>query len=91
MMKNNRNGFSSVELLVVITIIGILVALLIPTLSQAMKRARQIHCFICRVGHRPSGNTAWMLLNMTFSTCCPGIPMMTNGEFFVPVSLSNVM
>lgn len=37
----NRRGFTLVELLVVITIIGILISLLVPTLAAAMKRARE--------------------------------------------------
>ena len=76
-MSRNRNGFTLVELLVVISIIAILLGILMPALAGARKAARKV---VCKANLHGCGIAFRMYLDdnnntMPFAEAMPTIPL----------------
>jgi len=77
---NRKRAFTLIELLVVIAIIGVLAALLLPTLAAAKRRALQIDC---ASNYKQVGIALKMYLDDNHDTLPPG-----NGSADNPVPMS---
>ena len=67
--RKTRNGFTLVELLVVISIIALLVAILLPALNKAREQAKFA---VCKTNLRQIGVSLWMYANDYNDRLVPG-------------------
>jgi type IV pilus assembly protein PilA len=79
MKKLNQRGFTLVELMVVVAIIGILVSVAIPQYQKYQARARQTEAKIT-LGSVYTAETSFAVENSSFTSCISNIGVAPNGQ-----------
>ena len=79
-IQNKRAGFTLIELMVVVAIIGLLVSMAAPSVTAAMTRARSSEVKMVKTGIEKSARDAFMRSGFQWP---PGVTTDTGGEGFI--------
>jgi type IV pilus assembly protein PilA len=78
LVKNNVSGFTLVELMVVVAIIGILAAIAVPNYQKYQAKARQAEARV-HMASVYTAQTSFQVENNSFSACIGGIGVASTG------------
>ena len=81
-LKNRARGFTLIELMVTVAIVGILMAVAIPAYSSYVLRARTTEAFTALAAFQPAAEQFWAN-NRTFTGVADRVPVSDNFTYAV--------